>query len=137
MSKFNENNKRNRPKTFVNNIRDDDDDENVLSPFKNKPKFENNIQPFSIQLSQLPGYKRIDGRFNPKELKNDKDWKMFRIWKKEKDKEEIRQIMMLNRLNKKKAVKDQMNVDYFVNQVKPSVFVTGRSSKRFKPGVYV
>jgi hypothetical protein len=123
---INSNNKRARPAEFDEEIGVDDVEE--LAPFTVRQRFnEQDIPVYSNYFSSFPGYQRNvcqqEREFSAKAI-YEKDKKLIR---KERDREEIRQIMRINKMEKKRSLKEEWRIDQIANSVFGSkCFVVGK-----------
>lgn len=128
---FNENNKRIRPGYF-------DNYKNPSKMYYDNRIFENfnpsqikDMDPFTNTLSTLPGYKKPK-YYSKKKIETEEERYKIKKEDYERNKEEIRQIMRLNQINKKKGKKTEFDLMVFVEKHNPKVYITGRIRKKKK-----
>lgn len=128
-AKFNEHNKRIRPELFPELMDEVGVDE--LAPFEHKPRYTKKVEAFSYSLSTLPGNNRKKScrfKFSPGQYKSQKEMdKAKREYEREMYKEEIRQIMRLNKYKKSEATEKHRKIENFSRRnFNSNCFVSGR-----------
>lgn len=124
-NQFNDNKKRLRPDYFQSQ---NQEDSTLFDIFTNSTI--QDMGPFYNTLSTLPGYNSHNISQNSLIIKDEEAKKKFRKEQYERSKEEIRQIMRLNKINKNKAINQEKKLKVFVVKNNPNVFVTGRPLRR-------
>lgn len=123
---MNDNNKRSRPKEFL--FKNNDYNDKKMTLFEESQKFKiNRIKPFGCQSPILPDY--IKMKFNVKKSPSETHeefQKKYLKWKYEQKKEELRQIIRLNKFYDKKALEDEEKINKYLEF---KCFVIGKRKK--------